>query len=473
MDDNTIFQGRDIQPKEPESVNADGLSASPGIIPPDLSDSSEGINIQAILKAVLGFAILAVIIFLILHFIIPLFSTKRNTHTTITYWGLWEGANIIDPVIADFERQNPNISVKYVEEDPKQYRERLITRIENGTGPDVFRFHNSWLPMLRNYLLPLSSDVISGSDFSKLFYPVAKQDLTDNGAIYGIPLEIDTLSLFVNTDLFKSAGLSAPTTWDDFLTDCRHLTVKDQAGKILTAGCAMGTFNNITHEPDIISLLFKQNGADLTNLSSNKYAAQALDFYTSFAKGSNNVWDNTLDPSILAFSKGNLAMYFGYSWDVFTIKSINKNLQFNIYPVPHLPGVNTGDTIASYWAEGVSAKSQHQKAALTFMKFLTQKTTEEELFLEESKTRLFGEPYARTDLAGFLSGSSYLAPFVAQAPNAVSSFFASDTYDDGLNAQMNTYLGNAVSSILSDTSSQTAVDTLSQGVSQVLKQYGQ
>ncbi len=457
MDENTIFPSPPEVAPQPLTLDSDSLP--------------KGINIQFVVKIVLGIILLAAVFFLFIYLMLPRFTSKKTMHVTLVYWGLWEDRGIVDPIIADFERQNPDITVRYVKEDPKQYRERLITRIKNGTGPDIFRFHNSWLPMLNSYLLPLPTDVITAQDFSRFFYPAVNQDLTRNGAIYGIPLEIDTLSLFVNTDLFKSAGLSAPKTWDDFITDCRHLTVKDQTGKILTAGCAMGTFNNITHAPDIISLLFKQNGADINSLSSSKYSVEALNFYASFAKGDNNVWDTTLDPSILAFSKGNLAMYFGYSWDIFTIKSENNNLKFSIYPVPHLPGVRTGVTIASYWAEGVSAKSTNQKATLAFIKFLSTKETEEKLFLEESKSRLFGEPYARTDLAGLLSSNSYLAPFIVQAPNAVSTFFSSDTDDDGLNAQMNAYLGNAVSSVLSDTSSQTAINTLSQGVAQVLQQY--
>ncbi|MCL4353647.1 sugar ABC transporter substrate-binding protein [Patescibacteria group bacterium] len=454
MDENTVYQAPSPQMPSPE---------------PEITGS--GINPLSSIKIILGIIVFAFIIFAFLSFVLPRLRMTQKEHVTLTYWGLWEGKGVMDPVIADFQRQHPNVTVRYVEEDPKQYRERLITRIKNGNGPDIFRFHNTWLPMLSGYLLPLPTDVISKSDFDNFFYPVAGADLTKNGAIYGIPLEIDTLSLFVNTNLFKSAGLSVPQTWDEFITDCRHLTVKNQEGKIMTAGCAMGTFSNVTHAPDIISLLFKQNGADLENLSASNYASQALDFYTSFAKG-DAVWNSTLDPSILAFAKGNLAMYFGYSWDIFTIKSINNNLNFKIFSVPHLPGAGESETIASYWAEGVSAKTAHQSQALDFMKFLSQKETEEKLFLEESKTRLFGEPYGRKDLANLLSASTYLAPFVEQAPNASSSFFASDTYDDGLNAKMNAYLGNAVSSVLSDTSSQTAVDTLSQGVSQVLSQYG-
>lgn len=52
-------------------------------------------------------------------------------------------------------------------------------------------------------------------------------------------------------------------------------------------------------------------------------------------------------------------------------------------------------------------------------------------------------------------------------------FFVANTYDNGLNSQMNAYLGNAIRAILGNTSSQSTIDTLAQGVAQVLAQYGQ
>ena len=108
------------------------------------------------------------------------------------------------------------------------------------------------------------------------------------------------------------------------------------------------------------------------------------------------------------------------------------------------------------------------------MKFLAQKDTQSKLYSDEAGARTFGEPYARVDLgAEFALDNQYLYPFLKQAKTAVSSFFVDGTYDNGLNSQMNTYLGNAVNSIFNNISPETAVDTLSQGVSQVLKQYGQ
>lgn len=474
MDEQTIFPGgqNSTLPQAQPPIATLPIPTPTPLEPPPEPPPKFSLPYQRIGKLGLGILVVVAILFLIVRFVLPNFIEKKNEKVELSYWGLWEGENVMRSIISDFERENPSIKVLYKKQDVKQYRERLTTQIKGGRGPDVFRFHNTWLPMLSQILLPLPSDVIDSQDFQKWFYPVAEQDLVRNGAIYGIPLHIDTLSLFINTEIFKAAGLESPTTWDDFSTFSRKLTVKDADGKIETAGVAMGTFDNITHASDIISLLFVQNGADIRRLSeTSQNASEALAFYTSFAQGEAAVWDDTLDPSRLAFAKGNLAMYFGYSWDIFLLKAINPNLSFSIQPVPHLPGREM--TIASYWAEGVSLKSKHQKEALLFMKFLTKKETEQKLFSQSSKTRLFGEPYARLDLAETLRDNQLVYPFVSEAKGAVSSFFASDTYDNGLNHQMNNYLGNAVRSILLNTSPQSAVETLASGVAQVLKQYGQ
>lgn len=453
-----------------ENITPNNLSPDPEV----LTSSGFSFNtIKNLLKILAVFAIFLIIVFAIYFFVNSKLIGNKNGKVTLTYWGLWEDNRVMQGVISDFERENPNIKINYSKQDIKEYKDRLKTRIQNGTGPDIFRFHNTWVIQLLPVLSPFSSDVIGKEDFKKWFYPVIQSDLTYNGAIYGVPFEIDTLSLFINKESFQAAGLSIPTNWEDFLKTAKILTVKDENGKIKTSGAGIGTFDNITHAPDIISLFLIQNGADIRNLAStNKNASDALEFYTSFAKGEGKIWDTTLDSSILAFSKGNLAMYFGYSWDVFIIKALNPNLSFEVVPVPHLPGRNT--TIASYWVEGVSAKSKYQKEAMLFMKFLTRKETEQKLFSDAVKTgRLFGEPYARIDLQNTLKDNKLVYPFVSQANDASSSFFAGDTYDNGLNQQMNNYLGNAIRSILDNTSPQTAVETLSQGVTQVLQQYVQ
>lgn len=423
-----------------------------------------------LIKILLGIVVIVVVVILAVKVLSIVKGKSAPKTVTLTYWGLWEDKNVLNTVFADFEKAHPDIKIDYQKRDIKQYRETVKARLAAGQGPDIFRFHNSWLPMFKDDLLPLPKEVIG--DPQKDFYPVVSRDLSAGGAYYGIPLEIDTLVLFANSDLFKNANLSAPKTWNELRSVAPQLTVKDTTGKIKTAGVALGTFDNISHASDILSLMFAQNGVDPKAIKEKQENSQdALAFYTSFAKGDSKVWDDTLDSSLLSFAKGNLAMFFGYSWDVFTIRAINPDLKFDIKPLPQLEE-NKKVTIASYWVEGVSKKSKNQKAAFTFLSFLASKETQQKLYSEQAKTRLFGEPYARTDLADRLQDNPYLGVVVAQAKDATSTPFSSDTFDNGLNSELNKYLGDGVRSILGNTSPETALETLSQGVNAVFTKYG-
>lgn len=409
--------------------------------------------------------------FLITRVMFPMFSPK-DQQITLTFWGLWDDPSVMKSIITDFEKKHPLIKVTYVRQDIQEYRERLATRIPNGEGPDIYFFHNSWTGMMGGLLSPLPTDIITPESFQKTYYPVAQYDLMRQGGIYGIPLGIDTLALFVNTDLKNAAGVTIPENWDDFDAAAQKMTVRDEMGKITTAGASMGSIDNIEHSYDILSLLFVQNGVKLHDItSSSEQVIGALKFYTKYLQGDTQTWDSTLDPALLAFSQGKVGFYFGYSWDVLFIKQVNENLPFTIHEVPSLP--NRDMTIASYWAVGTSIKSKHQKESQLFLSYLTDKNTIKKLYEESAKARGFGLPYARVDLAKSLLDDQILGPFIAQAPLARSTYFSSNTYDNGINTKMNAYLGNAVRSVNDNsTSVENAVEIMLQGVEQVAREYG-
>lgn len=484
MDENVIFT-KNEQPSSTVGQQPQPVTSTQGSVPPPTPPPAQNAGIPASppplpkrsvgWKKVLLFAGIAVVVLLIMFVLFRVgssfFGNAKAENVTLTYWGLWEDDAVMKSVLTDFHREHPEITVNYVRKDIKQYRQSLVTQINNGTGPDVYRYHNSWTPVMQSILQPLSSEVVTPDQFKELYYPVIQRDLIRNGAIYGLPLGMDTIALFVNTELFQAAGVAVPQTWNDFITVSKELTVKDSEGKIQTAGAALGTYDNIAHAPDIISVLMAQNGTNFSQFSSTlDNTTQALEFYTQFAKGQGSVWNETLDPSLIAFAKGNLAMYFGYSWDIFAIKELSPDLAFTTHAVPALPGRQY--TVASYWVEGVSSKSKHQKEAMLLMQYLAKKETAQKFYQESAKTRLFGEPYARRDLAETLKSNTLIYPFVSQAETAVSTYFVSDTYDDGLNGPLNAYLGNAVRSMQGNSSGDSAVETLSQGVGQVLGRYG-
>jgi hypothetical protein len=75
-------------------------------------------------------------------------------------------------------------------------------------------------------------------------------------------------------------------------------------------------------------------------------------------------------------------------------------------------------------------------------------------------------------MADLLKDNVLAYPFVAQGPTAKSTLFSSDTHDDRMVDELNKYLGDAIRSMVNDNSSaESAIDTLAQGVGQKLTQY--
>ncbi|MGB9707416.1 MAG: ABC transporter substrate-binding protein [Microgenomates group bacterium] len=412
----------------------------------------------------------AVFILVFLFLFKFLSQNKKTMPITLTYWGLWEEEQVFKPLIEEYKKRNPNIAINYQKMDPENYREKLITRSKNNQGPDIFRFHNTWLPQLKEVVSPLPNSVMSNSEFEKTFYKIHQKDLKVGNYYYGIPLEIDGLVLVYNDDLFKKAGIEkAPVTWEDITEILPRLTVKDANGNLITAGIAIGTAANLEHFSDIFALFLVQNGGNLKSLDKPE-AAEALEIFRKFAEKPNNYWDETMPNSVNAFIQEKVAMIIVPSWEILVIKSANQEINLKVTAVPVIPG-STPISIANYWVEGVNKFSRHQLEAWKFLRFLVEKENLTKLYEIQSKMRLFGEPYSRVDLANLLTTNEYLKPVITQADYYVSVPLISRTFDNGLNDELIKYIENAINSTVSGVSYSEALKTAKQGVDQLLEKY--
>ena len=394
----------------------------------------------------------------------------------LTYWGLWEDADIIQPMLDDFveayQAENPGVNVTISYEKRSfgsldQYRETLLTRLQQGTAPDVFRIHNSWAEEFSSELEALPTSILSEEEYALRFYPSALASARVGTDIYALPLEYDGLVVFYNEALFSGVNVAETIqTWEDFRREAVRLTTwenNDAArGRILRSGAALGTAANVSHSSDLLGLFFAQSGIDpLTDLETQA-AADALTFYTNFST-KDRVWDSTLPFSINAFANGQVAMIIAPSWRALDILNLNPQLEFSAIQVPQLPAAEEGGTHwATFWMEGVSRDSDNAAAAWELLEFLTREEQQRTFFATASQVRIFGEPYARRSLAEELSENDLLAPLLASAPFAVSSktadFSGYTAYADALK--------QAVADVLAGTAPaealQTAQATLSQ-----------
>lgn len=459
----------------PEEVPADLTPAQVApeqeFIPP--SDGTKSGNKTKYL-IIGGAALLFVVVFaVILGLLLGGKKEAKPVAATLTYWGLWDDEETMKPIIDAYTKQHPEIKVNYLKMDPVSYRDKVMARSKGSNGPDIFRYHNTWLPELTDVVAPLPDTVMTVADFNKTFYKVHQQDLKIGNKYYGIPLMIDGLVLVYNDGLFKKAGINnPPTTWIDIYNYIGKLTVKNSEKQIITSGIALGTADNIEHFSDILALFLTQNGVDMKKLESPD-AAAALESYRKFAEDENELfWDQTMPNSLNAFIQEKVAMIFVPSWEILAIKAANPQIRIKSAPVPQVPETDIV-SISSYWVEGVSKYSKNQLQAWQFLKYLSEKDTMTKLYAEQSKTRLFGAPYSRRDLGSLLADQEYLSPVIKQATNGeyVTMPMISRTFDNGLNDEIVKYFETAVNQTIQGVTYSQAMSTAAQGVKQVFSKY--
>lgn len=388
--------------------------------------------------------------------------------TTIEYWGLWEPTEVMEEVIAEFEDKNPGIKVSYNKQSHLNYRERLQTAISSGNGPDVFRFHASWTPMLLGELKPIPNSVMSAAEFKTTYYPVAAKQLQANGQYVGIPMMYDGLALLYNKEMFNTASLPVPSTWAGVKEAAVKLVIKGSDGAISRGGIALGNATNVDNFSDILGLLMLQNGATLTETTSQE-VADALSFYTSFQL-TDQVWNSELPNSTTAFAREEVAMIIVPSWRIHEVMAQNPDLDFG---VTNVPVIEDKLTWGSFWAEGINAKSKNQEAAAAFLKFVSQKETLEKFYDAASKVRAFGELYPRMDMAEDLADNELVAPYLEDAAYSDGWYLSSNTHDNGINDQIIKYYEDGITAMItSGKKAPTVQETIDLGVSQVLRQYG-
>lgn len=345
----------------------------------------------------------------------------------LQYWGLWEPKETMEELIEEYEKQNPGVSIDYIQKTFLQYEENTYTRIsqtatENTPTPDIIRMNNTWLPKYQPYLSSVPSNIYSSSEYSETFYPTAVSDFTGNdGELYAIPLEIDGLVLFYNKEILSEAGYdSPPSDWDSFTELAKEITVIEEDGSISQSGVAMGAAKNINHSVDILNLIMLQNGVNLNSNYDGKVdltsdnATLALQFYVDFVTV-HKTWSPESRTDLDMFIQGDLGMMFAPSWRAFDILNSGSKVEFGIAPVPQIPS-NDPIAYSMYWGEAVPKGSKNQQEAWKFIKFLSEKENQLTLFNNQSEIRTFGEPFSRKDLSSTAENNPYLSPIVEMSP---------------------------------------------------------
>lgn len=151
---------------------------------------------------------------------------------TLSFWSWLPTTDQSEEMIAEFEKQNPDIKIDYTRTEQDDYFEKLQVAMASGTGPDLFGLTTG--TMTEQYA-PFAEDM-SGlgdeywSDWKDTISETAvEQCTTEDGTVAGMSLLVAGMTdLLYNKTLMDECGIEkVPTTYEE---------LKDAAAKAKEKG---------------------------------------------------------------------------------------------------------------------------------------------------------------------------------------------------------------------------------------------
>ncbi|MGI8551815.1 MAG: ABC transporter substrate-binding protein [Dehalococcoidia bacterium] len=149
--------------------------------------------------------------------------------------------NFVNKVLDQFKQNNPTVQVKFEPVPGAQYWDKMQVRLASNTAPDIaigsgatflnFAEKGAWGEV--------DSYLQTDKEFNLDNYYKQADIFAWQGKQYGLPF-MENVTLFAyNKNLFKAAGVDAPTdnwTWDDLVQNGTKLTKPGQFGLSISDG---------------------------------------------------------------------------------------------------------------------------------------------------------------------------------------------------------------------------------------------
>ncbi|MEM9817294.1 MAG: sugar ABC transporter substrate-binding protein [Cyanobacteria bacterium P01_D01_bin.6] len=160
-------------------------------------------------------------------------ETNADGAQEVEFWTMQLQPDFTDyfnELIADFEAENPGITVRWVDVPWGDMQSKILTAVSAGTAPDVVNLNPDFASQLasKQAWLPLD-DRIPTADRSLYLDKIWRANTLD-GESFGLPWYLTTRVTLYNTDIFAAADITEPpTTFEELATAAQQ--IKDSTGK--------------------------------------------------------------------------------------------------------------------------------------------------------------------------------------------------------------------------------------------------
>ena len=384
---------------------------------------------------------------------------------------------VIDDMIAEFEKANPDIKVKAVyagNYDDTRVKALAALKASQPVQLSVLFSIDVFELMDQDVLVSFDEAAASAEDKQWLsgFYPALMENSKVKGKIWGVPFQRSTIVMYYNKDAFKEAGLDPnkpPATWEEMVAMSQKLVKKDASGNVTRWGVQIPSTG---YAYWMFQSLCIQNGQVLMNPDGNQThfdhadVVGALQFWRDLAVKHKVMPEGTVDWGTLRqkFLEGATAIMWHTTGNLTAVREAAKfDFGVSMLPASKRRGSPTGGGNFYLFKKTTPAE---RVAAMKFIKFMTAP--------ELSARWSMATGYVATTQAAYDTATlkKYVADFPAAAvardqfPYSVAEFSVHE------NARVKKLLDDAIQSALTGGKPpQDALAGAQQQAERVLKDY--
>ena len=249
----------------------------------------------------------------------------------------------------------------------------LQTQLRSGDGPDVINWGSG--PGFGGALAKAGLLLDLGNAYEENgweVYDFAKETVTQDGVVYGVPGELETIGVFYNKDKFADLGLDEPQNLDDLQAAA---AAAKEAGMVGMAtpdkeGWEGGHYLSMalasTAGPDeMLSIIHGDEPWD------SPAVVSSFDLWKGYNDSgllSESPTSVDYDTGIAQFWSGDALMIPTGSW---LVGELDDNAKFDVGYIP-FPGPDDAGTFTAGLGSGpmIASSTSHRDAALEFVNFL-------------------------------------------------------------------------------------------------------
>ena len=242
----------------------------------------------------------------------------RKFDGPLRFWAMGREAEVVGELLADFQREQPQIRVRVDKLPWSAAHEKLLTAFAGDATPDLAQLGNSWVPEFAalNALAPLDGWVAATPTLQPAdWYAGIWSTNVVERQLLGLPWYVDTRLLFYRSDLLARAGIPQPpatwSAWVEALDALQHIGIKhpmllplnefepllalalQQGEPLLRQGGRFGNFRSAGFQRALGFFLDRFNSGHAPSLTNNQIA---------------NLWQE--------FGRGGFAAYISGPWNI-------------------------------------------------------------------------------------------------------------------------------------------------------------